>query len=102
MNPPDPGGGGGWHKDSVSDCLPLAAPIGLWRGGGGWKRGSAIRGLDCGRFFLAQILAIYFHRKEGHLTTFQTPLDALILKMQSMYFFGFWPPCRSHAHRLHL
>ena len=24
-----PGGGGGWHKASVSDCLPLAAPIGL-------------------------------------------------------------------------
>ena len=23
------GGGGGWHKPSVSDCLPLAAPIGL-------------------------------------------------------------------------
>ena len=23
------GGGGGWHKASVSDCLPLAAPIGL-------------------------------------------------------------------------
>ena len=22
-------GGGGWHKASVSDCLPLAAPIGL-------------------------------------------------------------------------
>ena len=25
----DVGGGGGWHKASVSDCLPLAAPIGL-------------------------------------------------------------------------
>ena len=24
-----PQGGGGWHKASVSDCLPLAAPIGL-------------------------------------------------------------------------
>ena len=23
------GGGGVWHKASVSDCLPLAAPIGL-------------------------------------------------------------------------
>ena len=23
-------GGGGWHKASVSGCLPLAAPIGLW------------------------------------------------------------------------
>ena len=23
------GGGGAWHKASVSDCLPLAAPIGL-------------------------------------------------------------------------
>ena len=23
------GGGEGWHKASVSDCLPLAAPIGL-------------------------------------------------------------------------
>ena len=23
------GGGGGWHKASVSDCLPLGAPIGL-------------------------------------------------------------------------
>ena len=23
------GWGGGWHKASVSDCLPLAAPIGL-------------------------------------------------------------------------
>ena len=23
------GGGGGWHKASVSDCLPLVAPIGL-------------------------------------------------------------------------
>ena len=23
------GGGGGWHKASVSDCLPLAAPLGL-------------------------------------------------------------------------
>ena len=23
------GGGGGWHKASVSDCLPLAGPIGL-------------------------------------------------------------------------
>ena len=23
------GGGGGWHKASVSDCLPLAVPIGL-------------------------------------------------------------------------
>ena len=23
------GGGGGWHKALVSDCLPLAAPIGL-------------------------------------------------------------------------
>ena len=23
------GVGGGWHKASVSDCLPLAAPIGL-------------------------------------------------------------------------
>ena len=23
------GGGGEWHKASVSDCLPLAAPIGL-------------------------------------------------------------------------
>ena len=23
------GGGGGWHKASVSDCLPLAAPFGL-------------------------------------------------------------------------
>ena len=23
------GGGWGWHKASVSDCLPLAAPIGL-------------------------------------------------------------------------
>ena len=23
------GGGGGWHKAWVSDCLPLAAPIGL-------------------------------------------------------------------------
>ena len=23
------GGGGGWHKASVFDCLPLAAPIGL-------------------------------------------------------------------------
>ena len=23
------GGGGGWHEASVSDCLPLAAPIGL-------------------------------------------------------------------------
>ena len=23
------GGGGGWHKASVSDCFPLAAPIGL-------------------------------------------------------------------------
>ena len=23
------GGGGGWHKASVSDCLSLAAPIGL-------------------------------------------------------------------------
>ena len=22
-------GGGGWHKASVSDCVPLAAPIGL-------------------------------------------------------------------------
>ena len=29
------GGGGVWHKASVSDCLPLAAPIGLSRGGGG-------------------------------------------------------------------
>ena len=28
-------GGGVWHKASVSDCLPLAAPIGLSRGGGG-------------------------------------------------------------------
>ena len=27
---PTPGGrGGGWHKASVSDCVPLAAPIGL-------------------------------------------------------------------------
>ena len=26
---PQMGGGGGWHKASVSDCLPLAAPIGL-------------------------------------------------------------------------
>ena len=25
----DTGGGGGWHKVSVSGCLPLAAPIGL-------------------------------------------------------------------------
>ena len=25
----DKGGGGGWHKASVSDCLPLAAPSGL-------------------------------------------------------------------------
>ena len=24
------GRGGVWHKASVSDCLPLAAPIGLW------------------------------------------------------------------------
>ena len=24
-----PLGGGGWHRASVSDCLPLAAPIGL-------------------------------------------------------------------------
>ena len=24
-----PGGGGGWHKAAVSNCLPLAAPIGL-------------------------------------------------------------------------
>ena len=23
------GGGGGWHKASVSDCLPLAVPVGL-------------------------------------------------------------------------
>ena len=23
------GGGGGWDKASVSDCVPLAAPIGL-------------------------------------------------------------------------
>ena len=23
------GGGGGWHKALASDCLPLAAPIGL-------------------------------------------------------------------------
>ena len=23
-------GGGGWHNASVSDCLPLAAPMGLW------------------------------------------------------------------------
>ena len=23
------GGGGGWHKALVSDCLPLVAPIGL-------------------------------------------------------------------------
>ena len=23
------GGGGGWHKASESDCLPLAVPIGL-------------------------------------------------------------------------
>ena len=23
------GGGGGWHKASVSDCLPMEAPIGL-------------------------------------------------------------------------
>ena len=28
---PPLGGGGGWHKTSVSDCLPLAAP---WGGGG--------------------------------------------------------------------
>ena len=27
--PGSPGGGGGWHKASVSICLPLAAPIGL-------------------------------------------------------------------------
>ena len=27
--PPLRGGGGGWHKAAVSDCLPLAAPIGL-------------------------------------------------------------------------
>ena len=27
--PGEGGGGGGWHKASVSDCLPLAAPIGL-------------------------------------------------------------------------
>ena len=27
--PPEQWGGGGWHKASVSDCLPLAAPIGL-------------------------------------------------------------------------
>ena len=26
---PQKGGGGGWHKASVCDCLPLAAPIGL-------------------------------------------------------------------------
>ena len=26
---PGAGGGGGWHKASVSDCLPLAAPTGL-------------------------------------------------------------------------
>ena len=28
-------GGGDWHKASVSDCLPLAAPIGLLGGRGG-------------------------------------------------------------------
>ena len=50
-------GGGGWHKASVSDCLPLAAPIVLSplliltlcgservlvvRGGGGVQLGEA-------------------------------------------------------------
>ena len=29
MHPTTRGRGGGWHKASVSDCLPLAAPIGL-------------------------------------------------------------------------
>ena len=39
------GGGGGWHKASVSDCLPLVAPIGfsplliLTLGGGGLRQG---------------------------------------------------------------
>ena len=28
MTVPPHGGGGGWHKASVSDCLPLAASIG--------------------------------------------------------------------------
>ena len=29
MNIPGGGGKGGWHKASVSDCLPLAVPIAL-------------------------------------------------------------------------
>ena len=68
-----PMGGGGWHKASVSNCLPLAAPIGLsplllltlcgservlvvsteplGGGGGGWHKalvvGSTGGGGDC-------------------------------------------------------
>ena len=34
VRPVPPRGGGVWHKASVSDCLPLAAPIGLSHGGG--------------------------------------------------------------------
>ena len=29
MNVAEQGGGGGWHKASVSGCVPLAVPIGL-------------------------------------------------------------------------
>ena len=77
--------GGVWHKASVSDCLPLAAPIGLsplliltlcgpervlvvsWRGGGGPGLQHRRRGGICGLFLTYLYSPLSSEQKE--LTT---------------------------------
>ena len=58
------------------------------RGGGGEGagKGAPLSGALILAVFLAQILAIYFHRKGGKMTTFLTALDALIPKMPFAFF----------------
>ena len=61
------------------------------RGGGeAWKRGSSVSGLDFGRFW-AKIVCNFFFIKKGQMTTFLTPLDALIPKKSFSFVLVFGP-----------
>ena len=62
--------------------------------GGGGKRGSSVRRLDFGRH-LVKLFLPCFSSKRGQMITSVT-----LVTRDSVFFFGFWSPCRSYAERL--
>ena len=71
---------GGWEVASMGGGS-YESPRPRGEGGGGWEWGSSVRGLDFGCFIFGTNIGNLFSSNRGQMTTFQTPIDALIPKM---------------------